>query len=108
MIQTAFNFAPAPRARRSDPSTSHDAAERATKFAASHEGIIFGLLCDAGERGATIKEMEARCRLNRVQIARRLAGMEERKLMRRDVGWPNLQHGPMYESRGGFTVWRKA
>lgn len=109
MNQLALPFDP-PRARTRDPQTSHDAAERAAEFAATHEGIIFGALHDAGMRGATIKEIAAMTRLSDVQVARRLCAMERNKTVRREqIGIREVRgrlfSTPVYTARNGCAVW---
>ena len=60
-----------PRARQSDPWTSHAAAQRATEFAGTHTDIILACLGRHGPQ--TIDEIAKRTPLNSVQIARRLS-----------------------------------
>lgn len=108
MTQLPLTFE-APLARSRDPLTSHQAADRAVRFAASHEGCIYAALLECGERGGTIAELERVTRLDKVQCARRLAAMERRgTVTRRRVDWA-MRRGvavEVYEARGGFTVWR--
>ena len=70
-------------ARKDDPITSKDAAEKSCEFRARHEALIYDALHNAGERGLTSKEMARVVALSDVQISRRLAGMStpERKLI---------------------------
>jgi hypothetical protein len=86
-----------PRARRLDPETSHEAAEKAAGFAARHEAAIFGAIHDSGPRGATAKEIARSTRLTDVQVNRRLGNMGERGLIRRNG-----------EKRDGCMVWVRA
>lgn len=67
-----------PRARQSDPWTSHAAAQRATEFAGTHTDIILRALARHGP--ATIDELAKRTPLTAVQIARRLADCEKNGL----------------------------
>lgn len=86
-----------PRARRTDVETSHQAAERATRFVAGHEAKCFGAIHDAGERGATAKEIARSTGLSDVQVNRRLGNMGERGVIRRNG-----------EKRDGCMVWLKS
>ena len=92
-----------PLARRSDPVTSHDAARGTISFRARHEGHIYCAIQDAGERGATYKEIAKATGMEPVAVARRLAGMERRGLIARK---PMAMGG--YAQRDGMAVWRKA
>lgn len=74
---------PAPRARRTDPSTSHAAANRAAAFVGDHETRIVAAIKAAGERGACSKEIARSTGLTHVQCDRRLSGMGERELIER-------------------------
>lgn len=88
-------------ARRTDPMSSHRAAERAVSFKAKHEATIFAAISDAGERGATYKEIAHITKMEPVAVARRLSAMGERKLIeRRSNGRPDD-----YVARGGCAVW---
>lgn len=69
MIQLALEM-PAPRARRKDPETSHQAAAKASGLAQDHCRLITLALQEHGPQ--TIYELAARTRLSHVQIARRL------------------------------------
>lgn len=61
------------RARRSDPETSHAAAER-VNFAAAHYRAISGALAGCE---ATIYQIASLTGLSHVQVARRLPEMQE-------------------------------
>lgn len=89
--------APAPLARKHDLETSVQAAERAATFAGKHEAACFGVIHDAGERGATAKEIARRNGLSDVQVNRRLGNMGERGVIRRNG-----------QKRDGCMVWLKA
>ena len=100
MSQLALSFS-APLSRRTDPETSHVAAEKSADFRAKHEARIFGAIFDAGEKGATYKEIAAATGLEPVAVARRLKGMERRGLIER---WLVEDFGK-YESRDGMAIW---
>lgn len=70
----------APRARRTDPSTSHAAAKKAEKFATGHFALIRNTLKDHGP--GTYKEIAGRCGLERHAVGRRLKDMREAGLIR--------------------------
>jgi hypothetical protein len=68
--QLAIEFDAPPRARKTDPATSHEAARRAELFATSHAERI---VCALRMRGpSTAHELEPHTRLNYVQIDRRM------------------------------------
>ena len=92
-----------PLSRTYDPPTSHTAAARAPAFKARHEAKIYSAIADAGEQGATYREVAEATGMEPVAVARRLAGMERRGLIKRSA---NSIGG--YEQRGGMCVWRKA
>lgn len=94
----------APLARARDPQTSHDAAARVDTFKASHEAAVFAAICDAGERGATYREIALAARMEPVAVARRLKAMEARGLIQRSA----LTDCSGFESRNGMAVWWKA
>lgn len=66
-----------PRARRVDPETSHEAAERATAFVGKHESTIFAYIL-AHPEGSTYRQIAAGTKLEPVAVARRLKGLQER------------------------------
>jgi hypothetical protein len=84
---------PAPRARRSDPSTSHAAATRASGIAVSHRNLIMAAL---DGRELNIYEMGARCGLTHVQVARRMLELQDMRLAH-----------PTDRRRDGCRVWAK-
>ena len=92
-----------PLARRSDPVTSHDAARGTISFKARHEARIYSAIYHAGEYGATYRQVADATGMEPVAVARRLAGMERRGLIKRSA---NSIGG--YEQRGGMAIWRKA
>lgn len=64
-------------ARRADPATSKQAAERTVAFVGKHESAIFGYLIEHPE-GATYREVAAGTGLEPVAVARRMKGLRER------------------------------
>lgn len=103
-LQTAFDFAsPAPRARRRDPETSHDAAREATALAKDHCTRIATVITAAGARGACARELARRTGLTVVQIDRRLHeidGIERR--VREGATKAN-----QFQRREGCAIWWK-
>lgn len=93
MEQIALSFS-APLARRRDPQTSHDAAERARKFVASHEARILGQLYR--RPALTYREIAECAGMEPVAVARRLKDMERKGVVVRDG------------ERDGMTCWRAA
>ena len=63
-----------PRARHSDPSTSHVAADSMRGEAKLHRDLILAVLND--HEGLTATEIGERCRLSMVQVARRMKELE--------------------------------
>ena len=100
MSQLALSFS-APLSRRSDPETSRAAAEKSADFRAKHEARIFGAIFDAGEKGATYKEIAAATGMEPVAVARRLKGMERRGLITRAA----LYDCSGFESRDSMAIW---
>jgi hypothetical protein len=86
-----------PRARRSDPATSHQAAARASHFSESHAGRIHVALM-AGPQ--TAHELAERTGLTVVQIDRRLP-----ELQRMGMAAVVIRDGATV-TRGGFRVWQ--
>jgi hypothetical protein len=86
-----------PRARRSDPATSHQAAARASRFSESHAGRIHVALM-AGP--ATAHELAERTGLTVVQIDRRLPGLQ-----RMGMAAVVVRDG-VPVTRSGFRVWQ--
>ena len=75
-VQQLSIFDP-PRARRSDPGTSQEAAARACEFTAEHyQKIITALRAGPG----TIYEVAERAGITHVQVARRTSEMEGRRV----------------------------
>lgn len=83
---------PAPGARRRDPSTSRDAARKATTFANNHRDRILAALATPGN----IYEIAQRCGLDHVACARRLPELLKLGLAE-----------PTEERRQGCRVWRR-
>jgi predicted transcriptional regulator len=92
----------APRARRSDPQTSHAAAARAASFASTHAGRIHVALTQGP---ATAHELSERTGLSVVQIDRRVSQMCEEGFIRvvTEDGKPVAEGGKPV-TRGGFRV----
>lgn len=86
----------APRARRTDPQTSHNAAKRAERFASTHKGRIIEALRHGA---ATAHRLSQLTGLTVVQIDRRLPECEVEGLARPVVS------GGAYLVSGGFRVW---
>lgn len=106
MIQQSL-FEP-PLHRKRDPITSVKAAQKAMNFRAKHEATIYAAICDAGEHGATYREIAAATGMEPVAVGRRLSAMGKRGLIcRRVVSAMDTDHGD-YEQRDGCAVWRKA
>ena len=80
------------RARRTDPQTSHDAAKRAERFAATHAGKILAALKAHGP--CTPEGLSMVTGLTVVQIDRRMYELEDRDLAK-----------PTGEVVNGFRVW---
>ena len=97
MMQLEF-----PLHRRTDPQTSRDAAANVDTFKAGHEAKIFDALSNA-QSGLTYREIATVARLEPVAVARRLKGMERRKLVKRRTNGEGA-----YEQRAGMCVWRQA
>lgn len=91
-------------ARRDDPVTSHVAAAKVPAFKPSHEGLIWGALDTAGDRGVTQNEIAG---LAPVQANRRFASMMRRGLIYRRFA-DDDEFPPKLEQRDGCAVWRKA
>lgn len=66
-----------PRARRRDPATSQEAAERVREFEGEHYRLILEALAVAP---GSIYAIAARSRLSHVQVARRLGEMEGQRV----------------------------
>lgn len=82
-----------PRARRSDPSTSHAAAKRAERFASSHAGRILEAL---RQHPMTAKEISANTGLSVEQVCRRLPEI---------AGVQVITQGGRDIERDGYRVW---
>lgn len=82
-----------PLSRKSDPRTSHEAAERANKFAASHRAKIYYALTEFGSMNAMAISLCAK--MCYVAVQRRGAQMEREGLIRR---------GP--ETYNGMMIWK--
>lgn len=95
MNQLSLTLDP-PRARRSDPSTSHEAAKRAARFAASHAGRILEAL---RIHPMTAKEISTHTGLSVEQVCRRLPEITGAHVMAR---------GGHAIERDGYRVWMAA
>lgn len=93
-------FSYIPRARTTDPATSHIAAERAVQFLGTHQERIVAFLGTVED--ATKDEIAAGVGLDHVAVARRMIEAERKGLVRRT--------DKIRFSRGGNpeTVWRRA
>lgn len=76
MTQFALNFTAPPLARRSDPPTSHAAAERAVTFKSRHAAQIFAALLEHPD-GLTYREIAAIAQLEPVAVGRRMKELRE-------------------------------
>lgn len=86
--------------RRSDPVSSHEAAERVDTFKARHEAKIYEAI-HGSRNGLTMHEIAWETRLESVQVGRRLSAMGARGLItRREAGTPG-----MVEMRDRCAVW---
>lgn len=69
-----------PRARRSDPDTSHAAAAEAKQLQEDHHALILDALKHGGPLGKD--GISARCSITGVAVARRLSELERAGLIR--------------------------
>lgn len=88
------------RARRTDPVSSHDAADRAAAFAATHVGRILKALDVL--MTATALEIATHSGLTIVQVDRRRKEMEDAGMVYM------LRQGGRIFTRDGFMVWARA
>jgi hypothetical protein len=93
MIQIGLDFSP-PRARRSDPDTSHAAARRAAAFADSLGGRALEALQAALPGGLTAPEIAVRLGARDGSISPRIKPLRKRGLV--------VDSG---DERKGATVW---
>ncbi len=97
------------KARTTDPQTSHSAATRATPKAASDRAIVFSAICDAGQAGATFKDVSRMTGLAQDRCWRRCSDLLAKGLIIRtridlsEFGTPDV-----YETRDGCAVYKKA
>lgn len=80
MSNLAIEMYDLPRARRSDPATSHAAADRAANFAGTHADRILAALKEVGT--GTPPSISEKTGLTVVQIDRRHHEMEHKGLIR--------------------------
>ena len=78
-MQLALDLA-SPRARNTDPASSHEAAQRQCRGRANSDGMIV-LACVKAMPGATSAELALFYGLNRNMVARRLPDLKERGLV---------------------------
>lgn len=71
------------RARRTDPDSSHAAADRAEKSGGIGAQALATFVAVRAYPGLTSKQLAETCPLDRYQIARRLPELERRGLIRR-------------------------
>lgn len=71
-----------PRARATDPTTSHQAAEASVRFADGHAARILYVLQHADEQGLCAAEIGEACGLSVVQVDRRLVEIQRKGLIR--------------------------
>lgn len=92
-MQMVFDLISPPHARRSDPATSHAAAERAQGFAASQRGRIY--LALIGHGPMTAKELVTHIVMTDVQVCRRLPELQRLGLVRPlvEAGRPVVRDG---------------
>ena len=90
-MQLALNLA-SPRARNTDPASSHEAANRQRKGRANSDAMIV-LACVKTMPGATSAELAMFYGLDRHMVARRLPDMEERGLVKRGAIRKCKAHG---------------
>lgn len=95
-----------PRALKTDPCTSHKAAERTTEFRGKHEAEIFNAICESGPLGANFKEIAQMTGMEPVAVARRLSAMGERKLIERRTA-EGASRPDDFQARGGCALWWK-
>lgn len=76
MSQQTDLFAADTHARRDNPTTSHQAAERVRDFAAEHHETIRRVLKLRGTNGLTVHEIAAFCALDAHAIGKRMAELE--------------------------------
>lgn len=74
MNQLAIDFNPVTLARRTDPQTSHEAAEHVKEFAAGHIGVILKCLKEHGPLSPD--QIATKTRLDKFQVCRRLPEMQ--------------------------------
>jgi len=98
--QSAGYVTAEPRARRTDPATSHAAAAKAERFATTHAGRILAALRDLGT--ATAHELSTATGLTVVQIDRRTI-----ELQRAGLAYVVSMDGDPL-TRDGFRVWAAA
>lgn len=96
-------------ARGTDPETSKQAAARAKSFVAGHEATCLAVIREAGERGATARDIERITAgtpraLTFIQANRRLGKMGERSLITRRLK-PRTTKDNDWQARGRSAIW---
>lgn len=80
-MQIALSFSePLPRARRSDPSTSHEAAAMATGLAAQHQQRVLHAMRAAGEPVGA-EQIAERTGMDAYQVRKRLVELQRAGLI---------------------------
>jgi len=77
-----MNLHTIPRARASDPLTSHHAAEASVRFADSHAARILYVLQNGFSDGMCAEEIGEACGLTVVQVDRRTVELQRKGLIR--------------------------
>ena len=90
-----MNTLAVPRARNSDPVTSHRAAEASMRFAESHANRILHVIRNGFHDGMCAEEIGEACGLTVVQVDRRTIELQRKGLIRvRQVdGKDQIVHG---------------
>ena len=98
-----MNYAAAvPRARNTDPTTSHAAAAGSVQFADSHAARILHVLRNADASGLCAAEIGDECGLTVVQVDRRTIELERKGLIR------VVQKDGQDVTAHGMRVWEAA
>lgn len=82
MVEGMDDMAGLPRARATDPKTSHVAAAGAVRFAASHAARILHVLQHGFSDGMCAEEIGEACGLTVVQVDRRTIELQRKGLIR--------------------------
>ncbi len=98
MNQISMNFESTTLARRTDPTTSREAAARVKEFAAGHHKLILDCLLEHGPLSPD--QIATKIRLDKFQICRRLPEMQ-----RANLAEPTGETRPSASGRNE-RVWR--